>query len=112
MKKIEAIIRPEKLGVVRKALEEVGYAGLTISDVRGHGAQRGIKEHFRGTEFIVDILPKVKVELVVPDSMSARVVKEICDAARTGAIGDGRVFVSTVDEAIRIRTGESGDATL
>lgn len=112
MKKIEAIIRPEKLAVVRKALEEVGYPGLTITEVRGHGAQKGALQHFRGTEFVVDILPKVKIELVVPDHTAARLVKVICDAARTGAIGDGKVFVSTIDESVRVRTGETGEAAL
>ena len=112
MKKIEAIIRPERLSIVRKALEEVGYPGLTITDVRGHGAQKGAVQHFRGTEFVVDVLPKVKVELVVKDEAVDRLVKVITENARTGSVGDGKIFVWTIDEAVRVRTGASGDEAL
>jgi nitrogen regulatory protein P-II 1 len=112
MKKIEAIIRPDKLNIVRKALEDVGYPGLTISDVRGHGAQKGVVERYRGTEFIVDILPKVKIELVVADGSVGPIVKVLTETARTGSVGDGKIFVSTVDEAIRVRTGATGEAAL
>ena len=112
MKKIEAIIRPERLGPVRKAIEEVGYQGLTISDVRGHGTQRGITQQFRGTTYTVDILPKVRLELVVPDASVAKLLKAIVDAARTNAVGDGKIFVSTIDDAVRVRTGETGEKAL
>ncbi len=112
MKKIEAIIRPEMLPMVRKALDDVGYPGLTISEVRGHGAQKGIRQHFRGTEFVVDLIHKTKIELVVPDDSVEKLVKAICDAATTGAIGDGKIFISTIDEAIKIRTRETGNIAL
>ena len=112
MKKIEAIIRPERLGPVRKAIEEVGYQGLTISDVRGHGTQRGITQQFRGTTYTVDILPKVRLELVVPDASVPKLLKAIVDAARTNAVGDGKIFVSTIDDAVRVRTGETGEKAL
>ena len=112
MKKIEAIIRPERLSIVRKALEEVGYPGLTITDVRGHGAQKGAVQHFRGKEFVVDVLPKVKIELVVTDAAVDSLVKVITENARTGSVGDGKIFISTIDEAVRVRTGASGDEAL
>ena len=112
MKKIEAIIRPERVSVVRKALEEVGYPGITITDVRGHGAQKGSVQHYRGTEFVVDILHKVKLELVVDDSAVEKIIKVICDTGRTGEVGDGKIFVSTIDEVVRVRTGESGAAAI
>lgn len=112
MKKIEAIIRPELLGIVRKALEEVGYPGLTITDVRGHGAQKGAVQHFRGTEFVVDVLHKTKIELVVADDAVDQLVKVICENARTGAVGDGKIFIWTVDEAVRVRTGEAGEKAI
>ncbi len=112
MKKIEAIIRPERLSIVRKALEEVGYPGLTITDVRGHGAQKGAVQHFRGTEFVVDVLHKTKIELVVTDAAVDRLVKVITEHARTGSVGDGKIFVWTIDEAVRVRTGASGDEAL
>ena len=106
--KIEAIVRPERVGVVRKALEEIGYPGITITEVRGHGAQKGAVQNYRGTEFVVDILQKVKLELVVADDAVDKMVKVICENGRTGAVGDGKIFISTVDEVVRVRTGESG----
>ena len=112
MKKIEAIIRPERIGPVRKAIEEVGYQGLTITDVRGHGTQRGITQQFRGTTFTVDILPKIKLELVVPDASVPKLLKAITEAARTNQVGDGKIFVTTVDDAMRVRTGETGEKAL
>lgn len=112
MKKIEAIIRPERLSVVRKALEETGYPGITITDVRGHGAQKGSVQHYRGTEFVVDILPKVKLELVVDDAAVDKIVKVIIDNGRTGAVGDGKIFVSPVEGVYRVRTGESGSGAI
>ena len=112
MKKIEAIFRPERLPVVRKALLEAGYDGLTITDVRGHGSQKGLEQMYRGEKFFVDILPKVKVELVVPDAAASKIVKAIVEGARTGAIGDGKVFVSNIEDAVRVRTGESGEKAI
>ena len=112
MKKIEAIVRPERLSIVRKALEETGYPGITITDVRGHGAQKGSVQHYRGTEFVVDILHKVKLELVVDDAAVEKIVRVIIDNARTGAVGDGKIFVSTIDQVMRVRTGESGSAAI
>ncbi len=112
MKKIEAIIRPERLSIVRKALEEVGYPGLTITDVRGHGTQKGAVQHFRGTEFVVDVLPKVKIEMVVADDAVSRLVKVITENAQTGSVGDGKIFVWTIDQAFRVRTGVSGEEAL
>lgn len=112
MKKIEAIIRPEKLGAVRTALVEAGYGGITISEVHGHGNQKGLTQQYRGLSYTTDILPKVKVEIVVDDAMAQKIVSAIVDAARTGSIGDGKIFVSTIDDAIRVRTGEAGDKAL
>ena len=112
MKKIEAIVRPERVSIVRKALEEVGYPGITITDVRGHGAQKGSRQHYRGTEFVVDILHKVKLELVVDDDAVDKIIKVICENGRTGEVGDGKIFVWTIDEVVRVRTGESGAAAI
>ncbi len=112
MKKIEAIIRPERLPFVRKAIEEAGYVGLTLTDVRGHGRQRGVTQTYRGTTFTVDILNKLKIELVVQDADAPRLVKAVVEAARTGQVGDGKVFITTIDDAVRVRTGESGNAAL
>ncbi len=108
MKKVEAIIRVDKLHPVKAALEELGYPGLTVTEVRGHGNQKGITEIWRGRTFKVDLLPKVKMEIVVPDENADAIVKTIVAEARTGSIGDGKIFVSTVDEVVRIRTGERG----
>ena len=112
MKKIEAIIRPERVSIVRKALEETGYPGITITDVRGHGAQRGSRQHYRGTEFVVDILHKTKLELVVADEVVDKIVKVITDNAKTGEVGDGKIFISTIDEVVRVRTGETGEKAM
>lgn len=108
MKKVEAIIRVDKLHPVKAALEELGYPGVTVTEVRGHGNQKGITEIWRGRTFKVDLLPKVKMEIVVTDENAGRIVDTIVQEARTGSIGDGKIFVSTVDEVVRIRTGEKG----
>jgi nitrogen regulatory protein P-II 1 len=112
MKRIEAIIQPFKLDDVREALKRVGVDGMTIYDVRGHGRQKGHKEVYRGQEYEVDLLPKVKVEVVVADARVDETVKAIVDAARTGKIGDGKVFLYPVEEAIRIRNNDTGDEAL
>jgi len=108
MKKIEAIIKPFKLDEVKAALNEVGVQGMTITEVKGYGRQKGHKEIYRGAEYMVDLLPKIKIEIVVDQSMVDQVVKRIVESARTGKIGDGKIFVLPVDEVIRVRTGESG----
>ena len=108
MKKIEAIIKPFKLDEVKEGLAAVGVQGLTISEVKGFGRQKGHTELYRGAEYVVDFLPKVKIEVVVEDDMLERAVEAILQAAHTGRIGDGKIFVSTIEEAIRIRTGEKG----
>jgi nitrogen regulatory protein P-II 1 len=112
MKKIEAIIQPFKLDEVKEALQGLGIEGMTISEVRGHGRQKGHKETYRGQEYQVDLLPKVKVETVVPAGRCDEVVNALCAAARSGKIGDGKIFVSDVAEAIRIRNGDRGDTAL
>src|SRR5215475_8625779 len=112
MKKIEAIIQPFKLDDVKEALKDIGIDGLTISEVRGHGRQKGHKEVYRGQEYQVDLLPKIKVETVVPDERASEVIEKLMAAARTGAIGDGKIFVSSVSEAIRIRNGDRGESAL
>lgn len=112
MKKIEAIIREERLPVVRASLEECGYPGITISNVKGHGRQRGVTQQWRGREFTVDLLPKAKLELLVADADAERIVKTIAENARTGAVGDGKIWVSTIDSVMRVRTGETGDVAL
>ncbi len=108
MKKIEAIIKPFKLDEVKEALHEVGVKGLTVVEARGFGRQKGHTELYRGAEYVVDFLPKVKIEVVVEDAMLERSVEAIQQAAHTGRIGDGKIFVSSIDEVIRIRTGEKG----
>jgi nitrogen regulatory protein P-II 1 len=108
MKKIEAIIKPFKLDEVKEALQEVGLQGITVTEAKGFGRQKGHTELYRGAEYVVDFLPKVKVEIVLGDDMVERAVDAIRKAAQTGRIGDGKIFVSNVEEAIRIRTGESG----
>ena len=108
MKKIETIIKPFKLDEVKEALHEVGVKGLTVIEAKGFGRQKGHTELYRGAEYVVDFLPKVKIEVVVEDDMLERAVEAILQAAHTGRIGDGKIFVSTIDEAIRIRTGEKG----
>jgi nitrogen regulatory protein P-II 1 len=112
MKKIEAIIRPFKLDEVKTALAEIGAAGMTVIEVKGFGRQKGHTEVHRGSEYVVDFMPKIKIELVVEDSIADSVITTIIKAAHSGKIGDGKVFVSTLDEAIRIRTGEKGAKAL
>ncbi|AEK59083.1 MULTISPECIES: P-II family nitrogen regulator [Acidithiobacillus] len=109
MKKIEAIIKPFKLDDVREALQELGIAGMTVTEVKGFGRQKGHTELYRGAEYVVDFLPKVKIEVVLPDDLAERAVDAIQEAARTGKIGDGKIFVYPVERVIRIRTGEEGD---
>jgi nitrogen regulatory protein P-II 1 len=112
MKKIEAIIQPFKLEEVKEALKGVGVDGMTISDVRGHGRQKGHREVYRGQEYNVDLLPKVKIEVVVPDARFEEVLRTLASAARTGKIGDGKIFVFDVAEAIRIRNDDRGESAL
>ncbi len=108
MKKIEAIIKPFKLDEVKEALQEVGVQGITVTEAKGFGRQKGHTELYRGAEYVVDFLPKVKIELVVPDDLVDKAVEAIQASARTGRIGDGKIFISNIEEAIRIRTGETG----
>ncbi|MEH6476405.1 transcriptional regulator [Alphaproteobacteria bacterium 46_93_T64] len=108
MKKIEAIIKPFKLDEVKEALHEVGLQGITVTEAKGFGRQKGHTELYRGAEYVVDFLPKVKIEIVLEDELVERALEAIQTAARTGRIGDGKIFVSTVEEVIRIRTGEKG----
>jgi nitrogen regulatory protein P-II 1 len=112
MKKVEAIIKPFKLDEVKEALQEAGIQGLSVIEVKGFGRQKGHTELYRGAEYVVDFLPKVKIEVVLPDDQVEGAVEAIIAAARTDKIGDGKIFVSTVEQAIRIRTGESGDDAL
>jgi nitrogen regulatory protein P-II 1 len=112
MQKIEAIIQPSRLDAVKEALIEIGVDGMTILEARGHGRQKGHTEFYRGREYTVDLLPKVKIELVVHDEAAEKVIKAIVTTARTGHIGDGKVFVSRIDEAIRIRNDERGETAL
>jgi nitrogen regulatory protein P-II 1 len=109
MKKIEAIIKPFKLDEVKDALSEVGLAGMTVTEVKGFGRQKGHTEVYRGSEYTVDFLPKIKLEVVVGDSQLDDAIKAITEAAKTGKIGDGKVFILPVEEAVRIRTGEKGE---
>ncbi|HSB15378.1 MAG TPA: P-II family nitrogen regulator [Bryobacteraceae bacterium] len=112
MKKIEAIIQPFKLDDVKDALKEIGIDGMTATEVRGHGRQKGHKEVYRGREYQVDLLPKIKIEMVVPSARMEEVIRTIVTAARTGKIGDGKIFVYDVAEAVRIRNDDRGDAAL
>ncbi|MGE5713296.1 MAG: P-II family nitrogen regulator [Betaproteobacteria bacterium] len=112
MKQITAIIKPFKLDEVREALAEVGVTGLTVTEVKGFGRQKGHTELYRGAEYVVDFLPKVKVEAVVPEALVERAIEAITKAARTGKIGDGKIFVRAVEQVIRIRTGEEGEAAV
>jgi len=112
MRKIEAIIQPSKLDAVKDALIEIGIQGMTILEARGHGRQKGHTEFYRGREYTVDLLPKIKLEMVVADEMVEKVVQAILSAARSGKIGDGKIFVSRIDEAIRIRNDERGETAL
>ncbi|WP_347303140.1 P-II family nitrogen regulator [Croceibacterium sp. TMG7-5b_MA50] len=112
MKKIEAIIKPFKLDEVKEALHEVGVSGITVTEAKGFGRQKGHTELYRGAEYVVDFLPKVKLEVVVPDTLAEAVVEAVSAAAQTGRIGDGKIFVSTVDTVLRIRTGERDEAAI
>ena len=112
MKKIEVIIRPEKLDSVRFALEEAGCAGLMISEIEGHGKQKGVVQQWRGEKYKVELLPKIKIDIVVRDQDVERVTMTIIDNAKTGEIGDGKIFISNIENAIRIRTSEKGEAAL
>jgi nitrogen regulatory protein P-II 1 len=112
MKKIEAVIQPFKLDEVKDALIKIGVEGITVTEVRGHGRQKGHTEVYRGSEYKVDLLPKVKLEMVVRDALLNPVVETLTTAARTGKIGDGKIFVASIDDAIRIRNGDHGEAAL
>ena len=112
MKKIEAIFKPFKLDEVREALSEIGVSGLTVTEVKGFGRQKGHTELYRGAEYVVDFLPKVKIEVVVPESLADSAVEAIIKAARTGKIGDGKIFISSVDQVVRIRPGEINEAAI
>ena len=112
MKKVEAVLKPFKLDEVREALSEIGVSGLTVTEVKGFGRQKGHTELYRGAEYVVDFLPKVKVEVVLADALVDRAIEAITKAARTGKIGDGKIFVTSVEQTVRIRTGESGEAAV
>lgn len=112
MRKVEAVIKPFKLDEVKEALNEIGIQGITVSEVKGFGRQKGHTELYRGAEYVVDFIPKIKMEIIVSDEMATKVVDVIAEAARTGRIGDGKIFVTSVDEVVRIRTGERGDDAL
>ena len=112
MKKIEAIIQPQKLEAVKDALISIGVDGMTVTEVRGHGRQKGHKEVYRGMEYNVDLLPKLKIEIVVPNARQEEVIQKLMAAAKTGSIGDGKIFVSDVLDAVRIRNDERGDTAL
>ena len=112
MRKVEAIIKPFKLDEVREALSEIGVSGLTVTEVKGFGRQKGHTELYRGAEYVVDFLPKVKVEVIVSDALVERAIEAIVKAAHTGKIGDGKIFVTAVEQVVRIRTGESGEAAV
>ncbi len=112
MKKVEAIIKPFKLEEVKAALNTVAVQGMTVSEVRGFGRQKGHKEVYRGAEYVVELVPKIKIELIVPDQAVPRIVETIARVAKTGKIGDGKIFITPVDEAVRIRTGEKGEEAL
>ncbi len=109
LKKIEAIIKPFKLDEVKEALGEIGIQGLTVSEVKGFGRQKGHTDLYRGAEYVVDFLPKIKLEVVIPEELVSKVVDAVKQSAKTGKIGDGKIFVTPVDEAVRIRTGETGE---
>jgi nitrogen regulatory protein P-II 1 len=112
MKKIEAIIKPFKLDEVKEALNEVGIQGMTVTEVKGYGRQKGHKEIYRGAEYVVDFIPKIKIEIVLPDELLDRAIEKIQKSAYTGKLGDGKIFIKTVEQAIRVRTGETGDAAI
>lgn len=112
MKKIEAIVRPEKIDTVRRALEKVGYSGLMISEIEGHGKQKGVIQQWRGEKYKVELLPKIRIEIVVKDTEVERIVQTIIAAAKTGEIGDGKIFIYPAENVIRIRTGERGESAI
>ncbi|SHI44190.1 nitrogen regulatory protein P-II family [Malonomonas rubra DSM 5091] len=112
MRKVEAIIKPFKLDEVKEALNEIGIQGITVSEVKGFGRQKGHTELYRGAEYVVDFIPKIKMEIIVSDDQAAQVVDAIAEAAKTGRIGDGKIFVTPIDEVMRIRTGERGEDAL
>ena len=112
MKKIEAIIRPDKLEVLKQHLEKTGYPGMMVTEIRGHGKQGGVSHQWRGTEYKASFLPKTKVVIVVADSQVKKLTDAIAEVCRSGAVGDGKIFISSIDEAIRIRTGETGDSAV
>ena len=112
MKRIEAIIRPEKLTEVRQALEKVGFPGLNVTEVEGHGKQKGVVQQWRGDKYRVEMLPKMRLEVVVSDRDVQKIIRAISEVSKTGAVGDGKIFVSPVEEVVRIRTGETGEAAL
>ena len=112
MKKVEAIIKPFKLDEVKEALSEIGIQGMTVSEVKGFGRQKGHTELYRGAEYVVDFLPKIKMEIIVKDELVSRVIETIQNAAKTGRIGDGKIFVIPIEEVLRIRTGEKGEEAL
>ncbi len=112
MKKVEAIIKPFKLDEVKEALSEIGVQGMTVSEVKGFGRQKGHTELYRGAEYVVDFLPKIKMEIIVKDDLAQQVIDAVQSAAKTGRIGDGKIFVTTIDEVVRIRTGEKGEEAL
>lgn len=112
MKKIEAIIKPFKLDEVKEALNDIGIQGITVTEVKGFGRQKGHTELYRGAEYVVDFLPKIKLEIIVGEESAAKVVETIVEAAKTGRIGDGKVFVMPIDEVVRIRTGETGEEAI
>ena len=112
MKKIDAVVKPFKLDEVREALSEIGVSGLTVTEVKGFGRQKGHTELYRGAEYVVDFLPKVKTEIVVADNMLEQAIEAIVKAARTGKIGDGKIFVTSVEQVVRIRTGETNEAAI
>jgi nitrogen regulatory protein P-II 1 len=112
MKKIEAIIQPSRFDAVKEALHDIGVEGMTVLEVRGHGRQKGHTEFYRGNEYTVDLLPKIKIEMVVPDNLAEQSVQAILKTAKTGKIGDGKIFLTHVDDAVRIRNDERGDAAL
>lgn len=112
MRKVEAIVKPFKLDEVKEALNEIGIQGITVSEVKGFGRQKGHTELYRGAEYVVDFIPKIKMEIIVADEMVEQVVNTIAEAAKTGRIGDGKIFVTTIDDVLRIRTGERGEDAL
>jgi len=112
MKKIEAVIKPFKLDDVKEALNEIGIQGMTVTEVKGYGRQKGHKEIYRGAEYVVDFIPKIKIEIVVTSEMAEKVSQVIMNAANTGKIGDGKIFILPVEEAIRVRTGETGEGAI